>query len=136
MIRPVPKPAPRVKVRKPLSAKHWGVRTRRKAPRRSGRAIDRDYLEAVRALPCMMQSPIGWPCSTRTEAHHADVDHGLGAKGTDYGAVPLCRRCHREWTDHAGLFKGMTKFERRTMAARWISATQARLLHAPPVGDS
>ena len=125
MIHPHPKPTPRAKKpRKPLRAKHWGVRTKRVKPRRSRRARDPEYLTAVRALPCLMS----WNGTHGpAEAHHASINHGLGQKGSDYKAVPLCHACHRHWTDHTGPFVCMSRDDRRWRAAAWIEYTQARL---------
>jgi len=57
---------------------------------------DRDYLNFLRRRPC---SFCGFP---KTDAHHAIKrlrglsEAGLGMKGPDYLAIPLCRKCHDE----------------------------------------
>ncbi len=105
------------------------LNAKRAKPRRSSRVLDRGYLEKVRDLECIAWMP---ECYGPIEAHHASVDHGKGQKGSDYCAVPLCRRHHRQWTDHTGWFKDWTKDGRREMSAQWIARTQARLGLAAP----
>lgn len=102
------------------------LKPRRVKPRRSSASRDREYLAAVRGLPCLLATEFH-NCAGPIEAHHAGTDHGLGAKGSDYCAVPICRTHHRQWTDHAGLFRDMDKDVRRVLAGRWIARTQARL---------
>jgi hypothetical protein len=60
------------------------------------------YLEFIRTRPC-------WFCGRPAEPHHSIrhwrpiSDGGLGRKGSDYLAIPLCRQCHEEV--HSGHLK-------------------------------
>ncbi|HEX5413949.1 MAG TPA: hypothetical protein VFZ27_19065 [Terriglobia bacterium] len=60
---------------------------------------DPEYLAFIRARPCSLS---GHPVS---DPHHAIKrlrgmsEAGLGTKGPDYFAIPMCRRCHRELHD-------------------------------------
>ena len=48
-----------------------------------------EYLDYVRSLACGV-------CSERpTVAHHV-MSAGVGQKGSDFSAIPLCRKHHRE----------------------------------------
>ncbi len=49
------------------------------------RETDENYLDFIREQPCLVcLDPI-------VEPHHTKT---VGAGGSDYNAVPLCRRCH------------------------------------------
>jgi len=55
-------------------------------------ARSEEYLEFVRMLPCCICKE--WP----SEPHHTESG-GVGMKGSDYSAIPLCRPHHRECHD-------------------------------------
>ncbi len=52
---------------------------------------DPDYLRFIKRLPCVSCLGTWWidPCHTG--------GHGLGSKSCDMQAIPLCRKCHREF---------------------------------------
>src|SRR4051812_40559530 len=85
------------------------LRQKRATPRRSGRVRDRDYLLAVKTLPCMFATAAwGPPCKGPIEADHAG-QRPFGRKCNDDEAVPLCQKHHRERTDYTGPFAGFDK---------------------------
>lgn len=50
------------------------------------------YIAFIRLQPCIVRG-----CWDATEPHHAggiDSGRGVGIKGSDYHAVPLCRKHH------------------------------------------
>lgn len=53
-------------------------------------ARSRKYLDFLRRMPCAS-------CGARppSEAAHGPVT-GVGLKGSDFDAIPLCAECHRE----------------------------------------
>jgi hypothetical protein len=81
-----------VKRGKPLARK-TRLSPRRKTPRRSGRVLDPDYLDRVRALPCYVCSKPG-----PSDPDHMG-EHPYGRKADDDTCVPMCRVCHRMRTD-------------------------------------
>lgn len=132
--------------------RHTRLRQRRATPRRSGRVRDRDYLLAVKELPCclrpddirVMSREPTWesirgarllsdyvrgmigPCDGPTEADHAGV-RPVGRKADDDTAIPLCRRHHRERTDYTGVFGMFNAALMRNWCDMAIAATRARL---------
>ncbi len=100
----------------PLRAKRWGIAT--KPPRRLSRpGSDPAYLRWIRTLPCCVAEMEGaGPCEGRMEANHAGRKPGMGLKCSDHETLAKCSRHHRMWTDHAGVFAGWTKEERRAWA--------------------
>ncbi len=59
------------------------------------------YLEYIRLQPCYI-------CQDRpTEPHH-NGKSGTGLKSSDFTAIPLCRKHHREWQD-----TGVKTFEKK-----------------------
>lgn len=48
---------------------------------------DKKYLVWLRSQPCIRCS------NPYTEAHHTSSG-GMGIKGSDYDAIPLCHNCH------------------------------------------
>ncbi len=58
-------------------------------PARSAR-----YLAWIRTLCCFFCG------AARAEPAHTGI-RGLGQKASDYEAVPMCRRCHDGYHDHA-----------------------------------
>lgn len=81
---------------------------KRRKPRR-GRVIDREYMDWIRSLPCLLCSIkvlTRWaafqihlgdcyrvPQQTRTEAAHVG-QRGIGQKCSDRETIPLCREHH------------------------------------------
>ena len=58
---------------------------------RPGKPVrDPEYLRFVRSFPCLVCRQ-AW----RIEAHHFG-SKGIGQKPSDFNAVPLCRKHHRE----------------------------------------
>ncbi len=108
----------------PLSRNGW---MRRKRPRRlSGPHADPAFLAWVRTRPCCVR----FGCEGHIEAHHAGKNPGVGMKAADNTAVPLCRKHHRELTDHSGMFKRSTREELRMIQDNWIGETYALYLAA------
>lgn len=66
--------------------RHQAERLKLEKPRR---IQDEKYLAFVREFDCLV-------CSNPSEAHHL-VTGGMGSKGPDYTAVPLCRLHHSEY---------------------------------------
>lgn len=110
------------------------IRSRRSTPRRSGRVRDRNYLLAVKELPCCLAG-LG-NCSGPIEADHAGR-RPLGRKCSDDEAIPLCQKHHRERTDGYGFFLNASATTpdgpvpmsgwQREWCDRRIAETQARL---------
>lgn len=109
--------------RKPLK-RYKPIRQKRSRPRRSGRVRDRDYLLAVKGLPCLLAN--NYVCEGVVQAHHAG-DHPLGRKASDDTAVPLCDRHHRHLHDGVGFFGRKDAVWHRAWAAVAIAETRARL---------
>ena len=65
------------------------------------------YLEFVRTLPCVVCGAHG------VEAHHA-ITGGVGIKGSDGFAIPLCPLHHREHDN-----RGKVTFYREHNLDRW-----------------
>jgi hypothetical protein len=104
------------------------MRLRRARPRRESRVRDETYMAWVRTLPCC--SPMPHLCRGVIDPHHAGVKPGLRIKADDDTCIPMCRRSHREFGDHAGVFAGWTRDRRRTwqdeMVARFQAAWERR----------
>jgi len=71
------------------------------------RIEDKEYLEYIRKTPCLV-------CRHDAESHHLIT---RGAFGSDYTAIPLCRRCHSHWHN-----LGNTIFEVRYKINTWKEA--------------
>ena len=71
----------------------------------------------VRSLPCCLAGAKGHQCKGRTDAHHPrGPSTGLGRKGSDADAFPMCHHLHVfEWHGAAknGYFSGWDKARRR-----------------------
>jgi hypothetical protein len=73
---------------------------KRPGPPRRGRVIDRDYMDWIRTLQCVVcaQQVIGYwfgvQRSSRTEAAHVG-QRGIGQKSSDRETIPLCAEHHR-----------------------------------------
>jgi hypothetical protein len=78
----------RVRVRK-LVQEH-------RAPDR-GPARSEKYLAFIRAMPCA-----GCANPGPSDPHHYG-SRGVGQKASDFSVVPLCRKCHDHFHDHAEL---------------------------------
>lgn len=101
--------------RTPLRRKTRLRQRRPGAPRRSSRVRDRDYMDIVRSLPCVLAGyPHAGACSGPIEVDHLG-ERGLGQKSSDREVCSMCRGHHRARTDHTGYFANRTKDER----ARW-----------------
>jgi len=100
------------------------LRPKRSTPRRSDRQRDPSYLEEVRGLPCVLATT--GECQGRIEADHAGW-RPFGRKCSDDEAIPLCTLHHRQRTDYAGAFKGMTGETMRAWADSAIWRTRAAL---------
>lgn len=108
-----------LKRRKPI-AKQRGT------ARRSSREHNRRYLEQVRYLQCAAAGFGFYPCNGRIEADHQGT-RGLGQKASDYTAVPMCVRHHRQRTDYTGAFVGWTAKAMRAWCDDRIWETQGYL---------
>lgn len=65
------------------------------------------HLEWLRRQPCC-------ECGAQPPSHpHHRPGGGKGRKTHDREAIPLCARCHREFHDLNGRFKGWTRPELR-----------------------
>lgn len=53
------------------------------------RQTDEDYLDYIRSLPCIVCG-----ASPPSDPNHIQT---VGAGGSDYGTLPMCRRCHDEF---------------------------------------
>jgi hypothetical protein len=85
----------------------------------------------VKRLPCSVRVEAPDPdvlpttCSGRVEADHMGLERGLGQKADDSTCAPLCRKHHRERTDHVGTFRSVTRDMEREWRGRAITRTQA-----------
>jgi hypothetical protein len=108
------------------------VKPKRATTRRSSREHDREYMQRVRGLACIVRhmlpdSADGWTCDGwEMHAHHAG-ERGLGQKCSDYETVPLCMVHHRDYHDCTGPFAGWSREKRREFAQAAIEDTQAKL---------
>ena len=110
-------------------------RIKRKPPRRLKSAkADAKYLARVRELPCVLHKMAGywlltnhplW-CEGPIEAHHAG-QRGVGQKCHDHEAIPMCRKHHRQVTDHTGYFADWSRKLRRQWHDWRIEETQTAL---------
>ena len=75
------------------------VRKKRFRPRR-GPARSPEYLAWIRTLGCVVFSDVSRG-SSAIEAAHTNVlgRRGIGQKTSDFSAIPLCSRHHREYPD-------------------------------------
>lgn len=108
------------------------TKRQRDTPRRSGRARDPEWLAHVAALPCCLRdrpavflSDDG-RCSGRIEVNHVGP-RPLGRKCSDRETAPMCRRHHRDWTDHEGYFAHRAREWRRQFAAWSIAWTTEQI---------
>ena len=94
--------------------RHNPMRRKRITPRRSGRVRDPQFVSLVHQLGCDAATYIkdAGPCDGPIEAHHAG-ERPLGRKADDDTCIALCRRHHRDITDHTGAFKAKRSFEIR-----------------------
>jgi len=75
--------------------------------KRSGKRVhDETHLTWIRSLPCSVCGRT--PCGV---AHHR-TGAGKGLKADDSQTLPLCDACHRDFHDHRGHFRRMTKDEK------------------------
>lgn len=134
-----PKPVAKAKTPKPLrrtsrleaTATLKRSRIKRRRPRRLDRAgSDIARLDWVRGEVCMVFRDAGHSakCEGRIEAHHAGKNPGVAMKAGDDTAVPLCRKHHRQLTDHSGSFRAFDRAYMRAIQDRWIAETQSRYL--------
>jgi hypothetical protein len=99
---------------------------KRKAPRRlKTEQSNPAYLAWVRSRPCIVDFGYG-TCEGRIHAHHAGRKPGVGLKSNDDTAVPLCDKHHREWHGGSGVFRGLNKLARFSVAEHWVFSTRAR----------
>jgi len=122
---------------------------RRRTPLRSRRRSkyarrerDVDFMLWVKTLLCSVEEERPDPdhmatcCRGEVEADHMGA-RGLGRKADDRTCAPMCRRHHRERTDHSGSFKHLTRDQVRAWRARAIARTQTlwteRSAHGPHV---
>lgn len=59
------------------------------------RPKSRDYMGAVKALPCQLCKLLGQPQEMPTEAHHIREGQGGAQRASDFLTVALCVDCHR-----------------------------------------
>lgn len=147
-IRPVPKPTLRIKEPKRLQAigkkkaariaageERPGMKRSRikpKPPRRlDGPGSDPGRLEYARAQLCV--GAACFPdhiCIGDVQASHernpmGGLPTGMGRKEPDYLTTSKCAELHRQWTDHAGVFRGWSNERRHVWMAERITETQA-----------
>ena len=108
---------------------------RRRTPLRS-RSLTSKYRRRERDVPFMLwikRQPCvvrelppdpsrATPCTGEVQADHAGA-RGLGQKADDRTCIALCRRHHRERTDHSGAFFNLTRDELRLWRAQALNAT-------------
>lgn len=112
---------------KPLARKKRLRQRRPGAPRRSSRVRDRDYMDVVRSLPCVLAGyPHAGPCDGPIEVDHLG-ERGLGQNSSDREVCSLCRGHHRARTDHTSYFAHRTKDERARWK-RWAIAKTAQMV--------
>jgi hypothetical protein len=105
-----------------LESRH-PMRKRARKPRRVSTPEDRAYMDFIRTLACC--APMPHLCRGCIDPHHAGIKPGLGLKAPDDTCIPMCRRSHREWEDHAGQFRGWTREQRREWQDYQIVVYQA-----------
>jgi hypothetical protein len=82
---------------------------------------DRKYLIWLRKQPCCVP---GEPCGKPVEAHHL-TGAGMGLRGKDADAIPLCRVHHRACHDMREPF-AWDKYQRRIWHLRQASTCRFR----------
>jgi len=97
---------------KRLTPLRRGRPMRQRSPkRRQPSPEDRERMAWIRTLPCC--APMPHLCRGRIDTHHAGIKPGLRMKAPDDTCIPMCRRSHSEFEDHAGQFRGWSKERRR-----------------------
>jgi hypothetical protein len=135
-VNPQPKPTRASRPRKPLRSRSPIARTswmRRKAPRRLSdpRQNDDARRDWTAHQVCIGVGRIpGHRCTGRIEVAHEGRKPGLAIKCSDHQAVPACTGIHRDWTNHAGPFKGWSKERRREWMEPIVDAVEASYLSA------
>lgn len=135
-----PKPEPRAKERKPWR-RSKPIRARRARRLDDPKQSDPARLTWVHFEMCEVRRIEERPgyfriltkaqacCRGRVEAaHEGEKKPGIALKSPDGSSIALCRRHHRQWTDHVGAFAGWGRDRRRDWADRRGAATQARYL--------
>lgn len=74
------------------------------------RTENREYLDWVKSQPCV----VGHGCYGPTDPDHLKT---VGSGGTDYSAIPMCRKHHTDRHQY-----GRVKFERETGVDMWHEA--------------
>ena len=124
------KPEPRAKTPKPLRRKRW-MRARRPRRLEDPRQNDDARRDWTAHQQCIGLGRIpGHRCTGRIEVCHEGRKPGVAMKCSDHEAVPACAGLHRDWTNHAGHFKGWPKEQRREWMDPIIHETEARYLSA------
>lgn len=71
------------------------IRVKRSKPRRVAVKRDRGYLDFLRAEGRCVLRAYSHRCEGPIDPCHGPVN-GMGSKGDDYGAIPMCRKAHNE----------------------------------------
>lgn len=96
---------------------------RRKAPRRSSRVRDPEYIHDGHRRACCARDIVGHRCQGAIEMDHVGA-RGYGQKSHDSEAIPLCQLGHRERTDHSGAFRDMPRADERAWKLRHVALEQ------------
>jgi hypothetical protein len=89
-----------------------------------GIAFDRLWRAAGIATGIPTAKACDLRCDGPIEANHAGVRiAGLGTKALDRTCVAMCREHHRQWTEYAGIFSGLTHVQRRAIAEDMVLIT-------------
>ena len=85
-------------------AKGWAKDPQYAPPQRTD--IDLEYLEWLRRQPCCSPYCEHNPRDRSHPHHHRHMGAGAGKKAPDRFAMPLHWRCHRDFHDLQGAFRG------------------------------
>ncbi len=101
--------------------------TRHAKPKPAKPQRDPAFVGYVHTLDCRVAVELNTyrGCEGPIEAHHAG-ERGLGQRAADDTAIPLCRRCHRNYHDVIGFFAQLDKRERRAWADAQIQIVRSR----------
>lgn len=95
-----------------------------KRPKPPGRKRDREYMLAVKRMPCCAPSGVPVSCFGPVQADHAGR-RPVGRKCDDRETIPLCAKHHRQRTDYTGIFGGWDAERMRAWCDERIAETQA-----------
>lgn len=84
---------------------------------------DPRHLRFLREMPCALCGIAG-----PSDAHHATYNRGMGQRGHDHEAFPLCHRHHMDFHNASGAFREMEHDEREHWQRAMVLAYKPRIV--------